>query len=350
MQLRIFLTVSSLAIGCGPAAPKPRPPDRDAPDRSASIANGEPVAAGASLPAPPVGFATSDLVTLVGGELTAWAITDGKLVKAGSATIAKLADADIAEASAVWGLGNGGWVDRDHLFVTIGHGQVVMVTAQAITRVAVPPASAFTAPKPADPEGDMQPGVGSELSPHGLVITAGEAYWSECAWGQPYDGFQCSTWVHARLWPTAAIDRREAPIAARSWPWSAAPAGYTAKVTGRAVACTGPKSKSRIPAGTGADDPDGGEEIESTQWVSADPPRLLVSYGHAGLADVIPERWTLHEGCIVAPLASGLTATPGPSGLWLGVTSEDRGATLYRGARIIGELPHNASVWLRPAK
>ncbi len=340
---------SSFVIGCGPVAPKPVGPERDAPERAISIANGEPLTSSPGMPASPAGFASSDLALMIGGEVSAWSITDGKLIKTGSAKVAKVDVDDIPE-SILMGIGLGGWADRDHLFVTVGTREIVMITAHAITRVAMPPASTFEVPKPADPDGDLVRGSEAEMGGDELVVTAGEAYWSQCAWGLPYDGFQCRSWVHARLWPTPGVDKDAPARASRTWDWAATPAGFTAKANSKVVACSGPGSKSSIPAGTGGGEPD--EEIEGVHWVSTQPPRLLVSYGRPGLADVIPERWTLHEGCIVAPLASGTTATPGPSGLWIGTTTDryNGPATLYRGATIIGELPEHATVMLRPPK
>lgn len=347
MLVGVGVGVVGVAAGCGPAPKRPLAPERDAPEHAASVSTGDPLASSPGLPAPPAGFATSDLVMMTGGELSAWAIVDGKLVKTGGATIATVG-ADSFETAALTGIGQGEWADRDHLFVTVGEREVVMITPRAITRVDMPAAAVFDAPKPPDPQGDLTPGGDSVFGADaGLVVSDGAATWSRCAWGLPYDGFQCELWVHVQLWPTR--ERHESPQsrAARRWAWPAAPAGYTAKTSDKAVTCSGPKVTTQIPAGTGGGEDD--ESIESVQWVSAEPPRLLVSYGHMGYADLVAERWTLHEGCIVPPLATGSTAMPGPAGLWIGA-SDGRPPVLYRGARIIGELPEHAAVMLRPPR
>jgi hypothetical protein len=290
-----------------------------------------------------------------GGELATWSIADGKLTKLGSATLADIAEGDIVEAMAMSSLGHGNWVDRDHLVVALLDRDVVMVTASAITRLSVPPVKAFEVAKPADPDGDLEKAnsAGVGLDAEGLQVTAkGEVFWSQCAWGQPYDGFLCKTWVHAQLWPTPARTESTGPVTPRSWSWTTSPAGFkTTVIDGKAVACSGPGSKSTIKAGK-PDDSD--EYIEDVHWVSAQPPRLLVSYGHPGLADVSPERWTLHDGCKPAVLASGSIAEPGPAGLWIGSATRDEGvigpSTLYRNDKAIGQLPDHARTLLRPTK
>jgi len=79
-----------------------------------------------------------------------------------------------------------------------------------------------------------------------------------------------------------------------------------------------------------------------------------VVYGQPGLADLIPSRWTLHDGCLEQPLAQGTYVEPGPGGLWLGLESPDPTADevvthqiLHRGADVIGELP-GVDVRFRP--
>jgi hypothetical protein len=339
---------------CGTPPRKPLPPERnDAPDgkgSAVSVTTGTPIAK--PLPAPPAGFATADLVTMRGGELATWSAADGKLTKLGSVALADIPEADLAEAMAASSIGKGNWGDRDHLFLTLaGEREVVMVTATAITRVSIPPAKDFETAKPADPQDDIK-----QASPNGVGIDSeglqindkGEVYWSQCAWGRGYDGYICDAWVHAQLWP--ATKRSEGPgkITPRSWSWSKTPTGFTASIKKQTLSCNGPSGKSTIRPGTPSDTD---ELFDDVQWVSTQPPRMLVTYGHPGLADVIPERWTLHDGCKAAPLATGATAEPGPDGFWIGVaTSEDSSgpATLYRGAQTLGPLPDHARVMFRP--
>ncbi len=353
-MLRPSLIILALAA-CGTPPKKPLPPERaDAPDgkgSGVSVASGDPIATARPLPAPPAGFAVAELVTMRGGELATWSTADGKLTKLGSVALADLPEGDLVEAMAMSDLGKGNWADRDHLFLSLGERQVVMVTATAITRVTVPPPKDFETPKPADPENDIgkarAEGVG--LDSEGLQVTSkGEAFYSQCAWGRAYDGYICDAWVHVQLWPATNRSTGPGAITPRSWSWPSAPKGFKAAISSSVAACVGPAGKAGIRPGT-ADSPD--EQLEDVHWVSQQPPRLLVTYGHAGLADIIAERWTLHDGCTAKPLASGATAEPGPDGFWIGVAKAEEGdgpATLYRGARTLGPLPDHARVMFRP--
>lgn len=344
-----------LVAACGTPPKKPLPPERsDAPEAKGSgvsVTQGEPIASAKPLPAPPPGFASAELVTMRGGELATWSTADGKLTKLGSVVLADIPEGDLGEAMAMSSIGKGNWGDRDHLFLTLsGEREVVMVTATAITRVTIPPKATFEAPKPASAEDDLEKatGDGVGLDSEGLQITAkGEVYWSQCAWGRSYDGYLCDAWVHAQLWPTAKRLESASEIPRRSWSWAKSPVGFKTAITDQALSCSGPAGRSTIKAGK-PDDTD--EQLDDVQWVSAQPPRMLVTYGHAGLADVIADRWTLHDGCKAAPLATGATAEPGPNGLWIGIAAEEAHApaTLYRGAQALGPLPDHARVIFRP--
>ncbi len=351
-MLRPSIAIVLLAA-CGAPSKPPLPPERDdTPGKGSgvSVTAGEAVATAKPLPAPPAGFATADLVTMRGGELATWSAVDGKLTKLGSVTLADIPEGDLVEARAMSSLGKGHWADRDHLFLTLaGAREVVMVTATAITRVTIPPAKDFETAKPADPDGDIEKANNVGIDSEGLQVDdKGDVFWSQCAWGRGYDGYICDAWVHAQLWPIAKRSEGPGAITARSWSWPKPPAGFKATIKDRTLSCSGPAGRSAIQPGT-ADDTD--EEFDAVQWVSAQPPRMLVTYGHAGLADVIAERWTLHDGCTIKPLASGGTAEPGPAGFWIGVAKSDESdgpATLYRGAQTLGPLPDHARVMFRP--
>jgi hypothetical protein len=339
-------------VACGSAPPKPQAPERDAPDeKSTSITAGQPIdtsssAQVANLPAPPGGFANADLAMMIGGELSTWSVADGKLARLGSTILAKVAAGDVGE-SMMMRIGEGGWGDRDHLFVSIGEREVVMVTAGAVSRVVVPPKATFETPRPTGPDsGELERGNDVALTISGLEVNDQGAFWAECPWGLPYDGFQCSGWVHAQLWPTTKVTPNQPALSSRSWAWSKTPPkGFSIKAVDTSVTCSGGAVKTTIKA-------DGDEQIEGAYWVSQDPPRLLVVYGVFGLADLIPSRWTLHTGCGTAPTATGTTVTAGPAGLWIAYQTDDyRGkGTLYRGATVIGEIPQHANVMFRPSR
>jgi hypothetical protein len=337
------LPLIALVAACGAPPKQPLPPERDdAPETkesAVSVTTGEPLAK--PLPAPPAGFATADLVTMYGGELATWSTADGKLTKLGSVVLA-----DSPEA-----IGEGDWADRDHLFLSLGEREVVMVTATEITRVAIPPVTDFETPKPADPQNDIRKTFpnGAGIASEGLQINdQGEAYWSQCAWGRDYDGYICDAWVHAQLWPIRKRIEDPGKITPRSWSWSPTPKGFKVVRGDGALSCSGPLGRSTFVSGKAGS---GGEQFHDVQWVSTQPPRMLVTYGHTGLADVLPERWTLHDGCKATELATGTSAAPGPDGLWIGVAGTDESpgpAMLYRGAQPLGPLPDRAHVMFRP--
>lgn len=355
MRLRGSLVVF-VVIGCrGPSKP-PTPPVVGGGDVAGDIADAGTDAAGTdaggdggamaapALPAAPADLARADLVTLREGTVTGYAIVDGALVALGATELATV-DPDDYPAHL-----RGDWADREHLFVRVAEREVVMITPTAITRVAVPPPTAFAAPRPKtdDDEGLTEGGV-MERSATGLVVADGAAWWVECPWGFPYDGWQCEVWRRAQLWPQPQAAAEADSVDATAWTWPAVTvSGYRTKdLDGGRLRCTPPGARPR-PTEFAGDDSQ--EEVYGHHWVSAAPPRLLVIYGQFGLADLVPSRWTLHDGCRPTPLAAGTSVEPGPRGLWL--TDEPSAdevphQRLRRGAEVVGELP-NVDVRFRP--
>lgn len=124
----------------------------------------------------------------------------------------------------------------------------------------------------------------------GLVVTDGEAWWSECPWGYPYDGWQCEVYVSARLWPEAAT--RGDRIAARGWTWPGAKAsGFRTKELdeGRVLSCTPPAGTAYKQTQLRGKEEDG-EMVHTVEWVSASPPRLHVVWGSPGMDDRLQGR------------------------------------------------------------
>jgi hypothetical protein len=337
------IVVAVLLGSCGKPARSPRKPEPEAPESKASISSGVPITSTVS--APPAGFATADLVLTVGGELSTWTITGDKLVRTGVVTLAKVDPEEII-GSRLMQVGLGDWADREHLFVSVGARDVVMVTASAITAVPIPPVSTFETPRPTSPDAaELERGNDNSMNNGGLVVRSGETWWQECPWGLPYDGFQCSGWIRARLWPTPNVMKEQAELTRIEHPWpSASPKKLSARL----------QNANKVLCSTGVGKPnqlapdDLAEEIMSVHWVSAEPPRMLVIYGHAGLADTVADRWTLHDGCEMTPIAAGTDVTPGPNGLWL--AEDEHGVVLYRGAVRVGQLPAHTDVMLRPSR
>lgn len=280
-------------------------------------------------PGPLAGFATADLVAFRDGNVVAYAIAGDKLVELGTLALAKRGD-----DAPVRGI-SGDWADRDHLIVQIGSRDVVMITASALVHLPVPEPAKLTAPRPATANEGIEEG-----NDDALVVGDGAAAWSRCAWGDPYDGFQCEVPVIAQLWPTTKITRGEW-FAPRRWSFpSAVPAGFTETHDDHALVC-------QAPGGSGAvlrsDPKDDSEQIGDASWISAAPPQLLVIYGHFGLDALVADRWTLHDTCAAQPIAQGRDVEPGPGELWIsrGAGDGDK-RVLRRGARVIGELPDGA--------
>jgi hypothetical protein len=286
----------------------------------------------------PAGFAEADAVSIVGGEIVTWSFAGGKVSRLGAV---KLADLDPDDYGSYL---RGDWADREHFFVSVPTRTVLRVTAKGITPVTVPPEAAFQSPRPnvGDEDENLSEGGLMEGDRFGLVVTAGAAYWSECPWGFPYDGWQCEVHVTAELWPDADVVTDGTGVRPRRWPWAGAKApGFHLKELdeARVLGCTPPPgTKQKQTQLRGKEDD--GEHVHTTEWVSASPPRLLVVWGTPGYADLVPSRWALHDGCLEKPLVKGETAEAGPNGIWIG------DETVYRGADALG--PIDGYVRLRP--
>jgi len=225
-----------------------------------------------------------------------------------------------------------GWADHDHLLAAMGQ-HVVLVTAAGTKELAVPAEDSMQAPKVASEGNSMQLEPGGVL---GLTVADGSAWWSKCAWGFAVDGFQCEQYVHVQLWPghEQKIDRSGiAPRAKPAWP-DESPKGYNASVDGdgKHATCMPPSGQPSSLHSADENDFFGG-----LQWVSLAPPVLLVQYDQYGLADAIPTRWTLHDGCTETPIETGSYVHLGPNGLW--VAEGEKATTLRRGAKVLGQLP-----------
>jgi hypothetical protein len=287
---------------------------------------------------------------MLDGHLVAYAFTGG-LVETGRVRLA-LGDAPDLALPLIDN-SQGGWADRDHFFVVVDESVVVKVNASAMTEVPVPRLDRFTAPKPPpDPTGDEFEAATRAQSIHittGLIVEPGAAWVSVCAWGLNHDGIRCHRYVHAKLWPdTKIVVGDHTARRPRAWAWPSTPPGYKLAVDSTAASCEHGGKKSVFDASS----PDvGGVQIHSAHFVSKSPPHLLVVYGHFGLGSVVADRWTLHRGCALPPIAEGQVAEPGPDELWLASVGGERPArVIYRGGNEIGRLPENTPVWFRPPK
>jgi hypothetical protein len=348
-----YLLLSACGGG-GPAKPKEGAvePGGDPAGATAASGGGEASGSGggsAMVAAPPAGFAEADLVAIEDGALVTYKVAAGKVERLGSATLTDVDPEDYMSRL------SGDWADRDHFFMQVPPRTVLQVTATAVTSMTVPPEAAFKTPRPKveDDEGLTE---GGEIEGRtGLVVTEGGAWWVECPWGFPYDGWQCEVWSMAKLWPTTEVKTDGAGIAARNWRWpDVTVKGIRLKEmeAEHALGCMPMKGTKQKPfVFRGSDEQ--GEEIESSHWVSVSPPRLLVVYGSPGLADLVPTRWSLHDGCLERPLAQGTAVEPGPGELWLAWEANDPLAedvqprqVIRRGAEVVGEV--TGTVRFRP--
>ncbi len=296
---------------------------------------GQPTAVVQPLPPQPsiAWFATADLVTFEGKDIVAFSLAGGRVTRVGSTAF----PTDVV---------GGDWVDRDRLVVELDGRHVVQVTAAGVSTIEVPPSTAFARPSPQPEATDLVPGEAD-----GLIIASDDsAWWSECTWGYPYDGFQCARHVSARLWPPGGdwAESDDQPMAPSEYPWpTAVPAGYRTTAVGAKLECESPSGHTELgPNG------EGDEQLHSFHWVSTSPPRLVVVYGRFGYKDLLPERWTLHDGCTEKPIEHGLAIAPGPDGLWTSTKPVGDDAVkreVRRGAALIGELPGSGRAHFRPA-
>lgn len=337
--------IGACALGCGskarPAASASPPPVVDAAPTATPVAP----APSEALAPMPAGFAEADLAVLDHGEIVFYRAAD---------TLRETARVTLPGADPEMFGFQGDWIDRDSLAVSRGDRDALRLSKDGAVPLAVPDAAVFKTARPASDDPELGEG-GMEGR---FTVVGGAVWWSQCAWSMPYDGGVCEIWVNARLWPTPAREEAASPVATRAFAWpTAAAKGYTVAAAGEdAVRCTAPGA--RRPQ-TFTSDADASEHIDTFHWVSVDPPRLLISYGQDGYASLIPNRWTLHDGCKPAPLAAGAAIDVGPGDLWIGTAGPADGAaedapstlTVFRGARVVGAVAigQSASVRFRPA-
>lgn len=341
-----------VAIGCGSKPPRVAAGSAGSGSASAGSGNGSvgsgngsagsgSASPGAPIAAMPTGWADADLVILDHGAIV--------FVRVGD-TVSEVARLTLPGADPEMFAFDGAWIDRDTLAVTRGDGDVLRLDKDGVVPLPFPDAATFTSPRPAVDD----PALEATTSFGRLAIRGGEVWWSQCTWALPYDGGVCEAWVNARLWPSAARAEATAPLATPTYAWpTIAPKGYTAATGEDNVSCRAPWAhKAQVFTGDAAAD----EHVDEFHWISADPARLLVVYGQAGYASLIPDRWALYDGCKPEPLASGGLVDVGPGDLWVGTSrAEDDGEvpitlTVFRGAKAIGSIPIGkyASVRFRP--
>jgi hypothetical protein len=334
MRSAAALVVALALTACGANGKKPGPlvvgaePGSGAGAASASGAPTDEPHTDAAPKAAPSGFAEADAIVFDAGELSTWSFAGGKATKLGAVTLVEGVDAE-----AYGPILRGDWADHDHFFVTVAPRAVFHISAAGMVPVTVPPESAFKAPRPkVDNDADLA--EGGEMEGMGLVVGGGEAWWEECPWGFPYDGFQCEVFVSARLWPSATTKTDNTGATPRRWDWSRAPIkGWRLKELddGHELGCTPPAGTKQKQTQLASDDES--EMVYAAEWVSPMPPRLLVIWGQYGLADLIPSRWELHDGCLENVLEKGQDVEPGPRGFWVG------DGVMHQNAKVLGPIP-----------
>ena len=345
---RAWLPALTVVTGCHPAV-RPDPPVA-APPRASDAPASAP-APGSAVPAVPARFADADLLAFVGGDLVGFDLAGDRLTELGRMRF------QVPDEMAQF---HGDWADPDTFFVAWGamfadDVELAAITAEGVRPVARPPASALTAERPTDGSNDDELQEGGVEG--GLVVTEGAAWWTHCAWSLPYDGGVCERWIAVRLWPSPAREVGAPPVA-RAWAWwDEPPPGVTATSKDDTVLCT--QRVGRRATTVALFPADENEHLDQQHWLSADPPRLLTVWGGYGLADLIPSRWQLHDGCVAEPAVVAERAAPGPDRLWVAWEydpadpSEERPtrAVVRRGAVVLGTLPeHTDDVRFRPPR
>ncbi len=278
-------------------------------------------------------FANADLVSFEGQDIVAFSLAGDRVTRVGSTTL----PADVV---------GGDWVDRDRLVIELDGRRVVQVTAEGIFPIAVPAREAFARPSPQPEATDLVEGTAGGL----IVASDGSAWWSQCTWGWPYDGFQCASHVSARLWPPGGdwLESADQPMAPSEYPWpNAVPAGYHTTASATKLDCDSPAGHVELAANA-----ERSEQVHSFHWVSTSPPRLVIVFGRFGYNDLLPERWALHDGCGENPIEHGDAIAPGPDGLWISTKprgDDDVKREVRRGAAVIGEFP-DGRAYFRPAE
>lgn len=327
---RLVLVVAA----CGGARPPAEPPSSRAPARPA-----------------PAGFVDADLVSFGDGTLAAYAIESEKLVKLGEIRLAPPAPEMDAEQLAMAGNAHqlvGDWVDRDHLAVRIAKDKVVMVTAAGVTELALPDPKIYAIPH--SEETSETSSFGKAYTQIDLVVEEGEVWWSRCPFSYPNDGGFCDKWVNARLWPDTEVLVADSPRSPRAFAWrDDPPKGFTLAPEARPRTCTPPggapvtlPKKLEKSAETSDEEDYYGEHLFGARWVSASPPKLLVTYGYSSEFDAdYVSSVGLFDGCAATPSWTGTEARPGPDGLW-----ESAGTVFRKGT----ELGAGGDVRFRPSR
>jgi len=333
-----------VAIGCGSKPPKVAAGSAGSGSRSGggsgSGAGSGSASPGASIAVMPTGWADADLVVLDHGTIL--------FVRAGD-TVSEVARLTLPGADPEMFAFDGAWIDRDHLAVTRGEGDLLRLGQEGVVPLAFPDAATLTSPRPAVDD----PGLEATTSFGHVAIVDGAAWWSQCTWALPYDGGVCEAWVNARLWPSPAREAATSPLTTPTYAWpTIAPKGYSAATGEDNLSCRAPWAHTpQLFTG----DADAHEHVYEFHWISADPARLLIVYGQEGYASLLPDRWALHDGCKPEPLATGEMVDVGPGDLWTGTSRGDDGdapitLTVFRGAKALGSIPISgyAGVRFRP--
>lgn len=294
-------------------------------------------------------FDRVDVVVVRDGKLVAYALGAGPT---------ELARLDIPSDGAPFV--SGAWGDRDHLFLRAGERRVVQLSRHGVVDVAIPPRARFATPRP-DTDNAKDLVEGGPVDEGGLIVTDRGAFWAECPWGFPADGFQCEGWRLAQLWPTPSKVVAQPTLPAHvehfAFP-DAAPAGAALEQERDGLVCTLGGPSTRIdPTVVDPEAPAAPDDAAPTwqlhadsavlgaHWLSAQPPRLLVRWGSPGYDSLVEYAWTMHDGCRPAPIDKGDFARPGPAPFWL---DDSKRIEVRRGTERIMTVPAESTVFFRP--
>jgi hypothetical protein len=256
---------------------------------------------------PIAGFDQADLVAFDDGHAIFYSLAGDQIKEVGRADIGH-SGVDVAE-----------WANHDTLYVNGIDREVLRLTKSGVTEIPVPALTEYT----------FRPGddTGEDANWEELGVDERGAWYGYC----PYavygeNDYVCQRWGWIGI-DGAAKGKKEAggEHAERHYDWP--------QIEGET--CT-------------LDTGGSGYQAVGSHWVTGDT--ILVEYGYGEGAYRQVVQWELHQGCDGKTLYSGLTATPGPNGLWIGRQGEyDEVAHdfVFRGAKRIG-IVKGTNVRFRP--
>lgn len=314
------------------------------------VSNTTPPAEARSGTRPFPAFERADVVVAaVTGELVAFTLAGDTATELGRVKLVDSTDEVIAFGEPIT------YLDRDHLVVRGGSETDFWIVSPAgATPLTAPPDETFAGiAKPASAESELERGSGGRAVRRGV-----ELYWEHCAWGYAADGFQCEASGWIRMWP-----RDPAQQVVTTYP-PGDDEEYTGWIESESFFLIG-NDEDGHPTCPSAKGPvvlrpvtDHGHTGGETHFLADGV--ALVEFGDYGLDDFIASSFSVYASCGADPLFSGLQYQLFRDGFWVadevipGKPTENGDlptvSRLRRQLKVLGDLPANRGVAIRPAR